>query len=777
MATFSKLRPGELTQYLNSFEDLGTVMGPDQASRNLRKAGFRIAADPDGKTINGFRYAAWIFDEIQARDQRITTPRTYDEIKEAARKRAAEASATGRDIGKIPEVKDPARREKCRKNLRLFLETYFPQTFIKTWSRDHIDIIREIERGIIRGGLQAESAPRGTGKTSILERSGIFATFYGYRFFMVIVGASDAAAADILSEIKTEIEFNDLLAEDFPEICYPIRALNGINNRAAGQLCCGERTLISWSNEIVLPTIRGSKASGAIIKTVGITGRIRGMKAIKADGTNIRPDFVLIDDPQTRESAESVEQCKKRMRTISGDILGLSGPGVKISAFMTCTVIRPGDVADQVLDPEQNPAWKGRRRKLMIKFPTNTELWNRYREIWRESLRINEDISDATEFYREHREEMDAGAEVSWPERYEPDEISGIQYAMNIYIRDKETFYAEYQNEPMPDDTGDADRITCRQIWDRMNNRPRGEVPIKADLTTLFIDVQKNLLYWMVCAWAEDFTGWIIDYGAFPDQRRRNFSLKNANPTYSSRYPGSGLEGAIYAALKDLCGDLLSRPWRREDGAELHIERAYIDSGWGRSTDAVFQFCRESQFAAILLPSKGQGITAAQRPFSEYRRNQGDKIGFNWMIPNVRKKRTIRYVLYDTNFWKSFYRERLLTAQGDPGSLTVYGNDEEHHRNLAEQLSSEISEPTTGRGRRVDVWKALPGRDNHWLDCLVGNYVAANEKGGCMLTAGDIGHNLIAHSRRAAQEAEAARDPRHFTAGRHFTPGRRFKAN
>ena len=494
MATFSKLRPGELTQYLNSFEDLGTVMGPDQASRNLRKAGFRIAADPDGKTINGFRYAAWIFDEIQARDQRITTPRTYDEIKEAARKRAAEASATGRDIGKIPEVKDPARREKCRKNLRLFLETYFPQTFTKTWSRDHIDIIREIERGIIRGGLQAESAPRGTGKTSILERSGIFATFYGYRFFMVIVGASDAAAADILSEIKTEIEFNDLLAEDFPEICYPIRALNGINNRAAGQLCCGERTLISWSDEIVLPTIRGSKASGAIIKTVGITGRIRGMKAIKADGTNIRPDFVLIDDPQTRESAESVEQCKKRMRTINGDILGLSGPGVKISAFMTCTVIRPGDVADQILDPEQNPAWKGRRRKLLISFPTNVDLWNQYREIWRESLRINEDISDATEFYREHREEMDAGAEVSWPERYEPDEISGIQYAMNIYIRDKETFYAEYQNEPMPDDTGDADRITCRQIWDRMNNRPRAEVPIKADMTTLFIDVQKNLL-------------------------------------------------------------------------------------------------------------------------------------------------------------------------------------------------------------------------------------------------------------------------------------------
>ena len=771
MATFSKLRPCELTQYLNSFDDFGTVMGPDQASRNLRKAGFRITADESGKTINGFRYAAWLFDEIQARENRISEPRSYEEIKEAARKRAAEASASGRDIGKIPEIRNPARREKCRKNLKLFLETYFPQTFKLAWSIDHLDIIKEIERGIINGGFQSESAPRGTGKTSILERAGIFATFYGWRSFMVIIGASDEAASDILQEIKTEIEFNDLLAEDFPEICYPVRALNGINNRAAGQLCCGERTLISWGTEIVLPTVTGSAASGAIIKTVGITGRIRGMKSIKADGTNIRPDFVLIDDPQTRESAESVEQCKKRIRTINGDVLGLSGPGVKISAFMTCTVIRPGDMADQILDTEINPAWKGRRRKLLISFPRNMDLWNQYKEIWRESLRVNEDISDATEFYRDHREAMDDGAVVSWPERFEPDEISGIQYAMNIYIRDPETFYAEYQNEPVPDDGGDTDRISCQNIWDRLNNRPRGEVPLKANLVTAFVDVQKNLLYWMVCAWGEDFTGWIIDYGAFPDQKRRNFSLKNANPTYSSRYPGHGLEGAIYSALEELCGDLLSRAWQREDGAELHIERAYIDSGWGRSTDAVFQYCRESVYSAILLPSKGQGITAAQRPFSEYRKNQGDKIGFNWMIPNVRKKRSIRYILYDTNFWKSFYRERLLTAKGDPGSLTVYGNDEEHHRHLAEQLSSEVSEPTMGRGRRVDVWKMLPGRENHWLDCLVGNMVAANEKGGCTLST--VERRKLPQRKETFQE----RNPQRFTGGRRFSAGgRHFKA-
>ena len=134
------------------------------------------------------------------------------------------------------------------------------------------------------------------------------------------------------------------------------------------------------------------------------------------------------------------------------------------------------------------------------------------------------------------------------------------------------------------------------------------------------------------------------------------------------------------------------------------------------------------------------------------------------MIPNVRKKRSIRYILYDTNFWKSFYRERLLTAPGDPGSLTVYGDNKEYHRDLAEQLSSETSEATTGRGRRVDIWKMIPGRDNHFLDCLIGNMVAANEKGNCMLGAC-----------RQIPAAAVPGVPEHHTP-RRFTGNRRFTA-
>ena len=35
---------------------------------------------------------------------------------------------------------------------------------------------------------------------------------------------------------------------------------------------------------------------------------------------------------------------------------------------------------------------------------------------------------------------------------------------------------------------------------------------------------------------------------------------------------------------------------------------------------------------------------------TEYRKQQGDRLGFNWMIPNVAGKRAIRHVIYDTNY-------------------------------------------------------------------------------------------------------------------------------
>jgi hypothetical protein len=86
----------------------------------------------------------------------------------------------------------------------------------------------------------------------------------------------------------------------------------------------------------------------------------------------------------------------------------------------------------------------------------------------------------------------------------------------------------------------------------------------------------------------------LIDYGTFPDQQRPYFTLRDAQQTLSRELGVFSLEASIYGGLERLSLNLLGREWRRDDGAQLRIERCLIDANWGSSTDTIYQFCRQS---------------------------------------------------------------------------------------------------------------------------------------------------------------------------------------
>ena len=151
----------------------------------------------------------------------------------------------------------------------------------------------------------------------------------------------------------------------------------------------------------------------------------------------VAPSLVVLDDPQTDESARSLTQCATREAVLAGAVLGLGGPGKKISGIMPCTVIRPGDMADNILDRDKHPEWNGERTKMVYAFPTDEKLWQRYAEMRAESMRQGHGGDEATEFYRANREAMDEGAVVAWPERFNHDELSAVQHAMNLRLRDE----------------------------------------------------------------------------------------------------------------------------------------------------------------------------------------------------------------------------------------------------------------------------------------------------------------------------------------------------
>ncbi|MCX8139383.1 MAG: hypothetical protein N3E46_06840, partial [Gemmataceae bacterium] len=130
-------------------------------------------------------------------------------------------SLASRDIGEPPAVVDLERKARAASDFRFFCEQYFPLTFSLPWSPDHLKVIAKIEQAVLRGGLFAMAMPRGSGKSTICECACIWAVLYGHREFVCLIGSDEGHAMDMLDSIKMELDGNDLLLEDFPEVVYP----------------------------------------------------------------------------------------------------------------------------------------------------------------------------------------------------------------------------------------------------------------------------------------------------------------------------------------------------------------------------------------------------------------------------------------------------------------------------------------------------------------------------------------------------------------------------
>ena len=665
--------------------------------------------------------------------RRNLSKETQQRQREAANNAGREKQASVKEIGPIPSVGNPKRRAACEKDLYLFLMTYFPQQFYLEPSEDQLRVIRMAERIVSEGGLFALAMPRGTGKTTICLRAMLWAIFYGKRHYGVMISATAEAVIELLNETKVELETNDLLLEDFPEICFPIRALEGESKRCTGQTSEGQRTQITYKGKrIVLPTVKGSKVCGSILQFCSLTGRLRGMKSTTTEGKPIRPDIAMPDDPQTDKTAASDKQNALRERILAGAVLGLCGPGKRMAALMPCTVIRKGDMADRILNKVIHPEWNGERCKLVYQWGTNQELWDQYAELRISDLRQGKDkLPTATKFYRENHKAMSDGFKVAWPARYEPHQVDAIQYAMDLKLKDPDTFDAEYQNDPK--DGGDSGlnlAATAEAITLRVSGYEQRQIPDWANHIVASVDVQGNIFYWMVLAVGNGFTANVVDYGTWPDQGKSYFTIHEVDRTIQRETGVGSREAAWLAGLRRLEGCLLSQAYRRDDGTPMNIEKIIIDANYGDSTQTVYSFVRQTEHKTLWLPWHGKGITATQSSIDSWPIKPGDIAGDHWRIkPNQAKTQEQRHIIADTNYWKSFVHSRLLQPDGERGALMLFKGSPMRHRMLADHWTAENPEQDTRRGKDLTVWFEQPARDNHLFDCIVMAYVAASVVG------------------------------------------------
>lgn len=759
-----KLKPGEACRLLNS-TPLGAVIDDRRLRAHRTRAGSRIG---DGKTIDLFRYTAWLYAQHAAnvagaesytakaagtppgvagppsgvpgarfptRGIRLAdTVRPSDPAEEinSERSRDAARKAEKRKAGRILEIPacaDPARRQRLEADVFAWLKFYFEDIFEHDFPEQQRTMIAALLTALSEGGDQAIAASRGEGKSTTAECVLIYCVLTGrIKFAIIFAGTGEDAKAN-LAAIKERLEDNERLLADYPEVCVPIAALEGVPQKAHSMICRGvrpdngkpfgpESCRFTWcGKQIILPRVPGSRAAGAVIATRGLDAAVRG---VKVGGKSLRPDLVVIDDPDTDETVNNLEeQGVKLEKKIERNIGGLGGQKRPLARVMLTTVQRRGCVSDRFTDPKVKQSWRGKRFRFLLARPERMDLWDEYVQLkkadW-ENAADDKPTKLAEVFYKKQRQAMDAGALVANPWRKPDGQLSALQYYFDFVAKNgPEAAATELDNDP-PEEAGPIESgITASRVQKQRSGFPRREIPPGCTLLTMGVDVRKIGLHWVVLAWdLARLLIYVIDHGVF----------ETTGTIYGS---DEGLDLAIRRAILGHLEDSRGR-------YALPIDLTLVDAGW--QTADVYAACAEAGLGVMPIMGFGKSAGCVQTSFHEQQRRTIDKKpGDGWFLS---RKGTVWLVCADADRWKSFLHDRLMTAAGKPGYLSLFGaasvpgqrmtDDDRAQHSFAHHVTAEVlvEEPVKGILKRY--WKTK-SPNNHFLDAAAYACCAANMKG------------------------------------------------
>jgi len=653
--------------------------------------------------------------------------RAYERNKANAAARSRRLSLEGREIAPLPPIANAERRARCSRSLLDFCKEYFPMKFKKEFGTCHLRLIDAISDVICDGGKQAVAMPRGSGKSTICKAAVVWAVLTRKRRFVVIVCANAREAKNMLRGIYSDLSTAPALIEDYPEICYPLGLLKGSQSLARGQIYMGEPTRSGFNSQVIrLPTIPGSKPSGATIAAYGVNAALRGLAVENPDGSTDRPDLLFLDDLSTDKLAINPKRVEELELKVAGTLEGLAGAGETLAMLQTCTVIAPDDYPDRILNREIYPRWNGLRFAALDSLPLNEPLWREYAALW------VEEPEKATEFYRQNRDAMKEGAIVAWEAAYNGTEcVDTLEFLMRKKIEAPRAFWAEQMNQPLEGDLG-ALKLAAKTIRTKLNGYDRGLVPFDSSLVTAGVDVHADLLYWVVVAWKDFWTARVVDYGTFPEQRRSYFAKNDGGlETLEKAFPGSSVQGRLFEGLTELFAELLNREFPTEKEGEFRkIDRIFVDEGWEPATvaDAARRIDER-----LVCTCKGVSVRATSTPMQYWPKKPGRQKGWHMVeerVDDAATKRTRPIFLNDVNYLKSKLHEALSLSPGERDAFSIFGKSGDVHRMFADHLAAETAKLVTCASNRVVEWSTNSNRpDNHFFDCCVMNLACAISKG------------------------------------------------
>jgi hypothetical protein len=324
--------------------------------------------------------------------------------------------------------------------LRFYLPSVFKFPFTKS-QRYYIDTFAEC---LEYGATKCVAAPRGDGKSSIARYLSLKYALARRIRFPLILNASGDKAKKTLSAVKNHLrKRTGPLVEDYPLETAIARYVAPAPARALNATVYGEPVTTCWSGEyMILPQFTEHEDVPAnLLYDYGVqadfdlSGIIMavGWKSEQIQGCNvfdIRPDFVLLDDLDSRDSlaSEIGTVAEKIEAQIETNVSGLRGMGERLGMLMLCTVPARASAAYKYSDPETKPAWSGVRVQRIESWPNDAEKWNHYIDLRQRGMRttgpdgkpVDKHAREAHRYYVQNRAAMDAGAVLSNPYDFDP---------------------------------------------------------------------------------------------------------------------------------------------------------------------------------------------------------------------------------------------------------------------------------------------------------------------------------------------------------------------
>ncbi len=316
-------------------------------------------------------------------------------------------------------------------DLGYFGRAYLPHYFVRESPTFHEELDAIWTKGVMKGldplkdkqkisrakgCRRAAAAPRGHAKsTNFTFKDTLHAIVYEYKHYPIILSDSSDQAEGFLTDIKTELEENAAIREDFGNL--------------KGKV---------WKGSVIMTS------TDIKVEAIGSGKKIRGRRH-----RNWRPDLIVLDDVENDENVNTPEQ-RKKLESWFYKAVSKAGDTYTDIVYIG-TILHYDSLLSKVL---KNPEYHSVKYRGVISFATNQTLWDAWETIYTDLDNPNRQ-EEARTFFEDNKADMLEGTEVLWEAKLSYYDL------MVIKISEGEaSFNSEIQNDPI-----DPDSCTFNEEW------------------------------------------------------------------------------------------------------------------------------------------------------------------------------------------------------------------------------------------------------------------------------------------------------------------------